>query len=391
MKDKMVSVIIPMYNVADYIEQCLTSILTQTYSNIELILIDDGSTDDTLNIAEIITKDSNNTKIYSIINQGPAYARNLGIEASKGEYIMFVDSDDYLSEEAIETLLKIITENNCLLALGRTLRTDGYKNWSVPSHHKYQVTSADGVKNIAEHTELFYSIGPAAKLYHHSLLDNNFFDSSLNFAEDQLFVLKTYLRSNKIAVTHEAIYFYRVRGKENQSLTQLYQKNTIENLKNILAIINDAYNMITIEKNYTVEEKKIMYLGYINRLTEIELRVLFKANYRESGVKQATFFNIVLEKILLGSEPFILLFSESANFKKYIFFELQSFYFLIRRPALPVYYLLIENITKLQNDSSQSTFLNKIQRIQKHRIQEFYLKIFTCCSYFIKRLGRRIK
>ena len=190
----MISVIMGIYNCAGTLSEALESILNQTITNWELIMCDDGSTDDTLNIAEIITKDSNNTKIYSIINQGPAYARNLGIEASKGEYIMFVDSDDYLSEEAIETLLKIITENNCLLALGRTLRTDGYKNWSVPSHHKYQVTSADGVKNIAEHTELFYSIGPAAKLYHHSLLDNNFFDSSLNFAEDQLFVLKTYLR-----------------------------------------------------------------------------------------------------------------------------------------------------------------------------------------------------
>ena len=97
--NKIISVIIPVYNVENYIEKCLNSIVNQTYNNLEIIIIDDGSTDNSIAIAEKIAENDKRIRIISQVNQGVSSARNLGLDNASGEYILFIDSDDWLDLE----------------------------------------------------------------------------------------------------------------------------------------------------------------------------------------------------------------------------------------------------------------------------------------------------
>ena len=106
-ESKLVSVIIPVYNVERYLKKCIDSILNQTYKNLEIILVDDGSTDCSSKICDEYAKNDTRILVIHKANGGQSEARNIGISESKGEYIFFVDSDDYIEYNAIETMLEI--------------------------------------------------------------------------------------------------------------------------------------------------------------------------------------------------------------------------------------------------------------------------------------------
>lgn len=109
MYSPLVSVIVPIYNVAPYLRECLDSIISQTYKNLQIILINDGSTDESENIAKEYLRD-NRVELISIENRGLSGARNLGLDRSRGEYIYFIDSDDYIDLEFLEEMVKVIQE-----------------------------------------------------------------------------------------------------------------------------------------------------------------------------------------------------------------------------------------------------------------------------------------
>ena len=99
-----ISVLVPIYNAEKYIEKCLDSIVNQTYENIEIVLIEDGSTDNSLEIIKEYSKQDKRIKIISIKNNGVADARNKALENATGDYVTFVDSDDYVEKDYVETL-----------------------------------------------------------------------------------------------------------------------------------------------------------------------------------------------------------------------------------------------------------------------------------------------
>ena len=103
MKD-LISIIIPVYNVENYVERCLESVLNQTYTNLEIIIIDDGSTDKSSKICEKYKKKDKRIKLSKISNKGTSYARNYAIKKAKGKYINFIDSDNYIESNMIEIL-----------------------------------------------------------------------------------------------------------------------------------------------------------------------------------------------------------------------------------------------------------------------------------------------
>ncbi len=105
---ELISVVIPAYNVGKYIDKCIDTVLTQTYSNIEIILVDDGATDDTAEICDNYAKKDNRVKVIHKKNGGLSDARNAGIDAAKGKYITFIDSDDYIADDYVEFLYKLL-------------------------------------------------------------------------------------------------------------------------------------------------------------------------------------------------------------------------------------------------------------------------------------------
>ena len=119
MNNEMVSVIIPIYNTQKYLKRCMDSVIEQTYQNIEIILIDDGSSDNSLEICKKYQENDKRVYIISGKNCGVSHARNLGIDKAKGKYLYFVDSDDYLEKEAIEKMLiEYKMRNNQLVIAG---------------------------------------------------------------------------------------------------------------------------------------------------------------------------------------------------------------------------------------------------------------------------------
>ena len=105
MLNPLVSIIIPSYNIAPYIGHCLKSILVQTYKNLQIIVVNDGSTDETLAVVEKVASDDSRIVIINKPNEGVSVARNYGIEAAAGDYIMFVDGDDWIDENMVESLV----------------------------------------------------------------------------------------------------------------------------------------------------------------------------------------------------------------------------------------------------------------------------------------------
>ena len=106
-----VSVIVPVYNVGKYLEECLNSIINQTYKNIEMVIVNDGSTDNSLDIIEKFKNKDNRIKLINQINKGVSVARNIGLLNSTGNYIFFVDPDDYIEIDCINKLVEKITGN----------------------------------------------------------------------------------------------------------------------------------------------------------------------------------------------------------------------------------------------------------------------------------------
>ena len=109
---KLVSVIIPVYNVYDYLDKCLNSIINQTYKSLEIIIVNDGSTDNSKDIIEKYSKIDKRITVINTKNNGLSVARNKGIDASHGDYLSFVDSDDYVDNDFIEYLVKLLEEYN---------------------------------------------------------------------------------------------------------------------------------------------------------------------------------------------------------------------------------------------------------------------------------------
>lgn len=112
-----ISVIIPVYNVENYLGECLDSILNQSFKNLEVICVNDGSTDNSLKILESHAKNDSRVKIISQENNGPGYARNVGLKYAKGEYVLFVDSDDFISNDSLNDLYNNAVSNNSDLVL----------------------------------------------------------------------------------------------------------------------------------------------------------------------------------------------------------------------------------------------------------------------------------
>ena len=379
-----IAIIVPMYNVEKYVKQCIESIKEQTYVNFKCVLIDDGSTDETLSIARSIVEKDPRFLIESITNSGPAAARNIGIEKTLSEYIMFVDSDDLLSENALELLINSITANeNIDMVVGKTIRFNDQKKWPVTSHEKYKVTK-EGIKNIADNPELFYAIGPAAKLFKRSLIGDMRFDEKITFAEDQLFSYHCYLNSKNIYTLDECVYFYRVREDES-SLTQTYRKKILKNLDVLLNVMKDAQQLTS-----ALQGKEEIIIAYYNRLFEIELRVLFKQNLLIKTQQQKEFFDIFNNFLLENKIKKIVMLSD--NFFKYIVKEQLELCFLLNKYGVKSAAELFDIAMESSVEREKLT-LKENKRIKllngKNTIKILFVRVNAFLRYIKKKIGRR--
>lgn len=206
-----VSIIIPVYNVQEYLTECIDSALEQTYKEIEIILIDDGSTDDSGRICDLYA--GRNSKIHVIHqkNEGLSAARNKGIDACSGKYIYFLDSDDFISPDTIQTLVNLSEVNNADIAITEYEMFE--KDVSNILLNQESVLVMDAKQAIK--TMLYpgmYDHCACAKLYSAKLWNDIRFPIGKKY-EDLYVVYDIFYRASKVVYYSVPKYYYRVRGK----------------------------------------------------------------------------------------------------------------------------------------------------------------------------------
>ena len=235
METPKISIIIPVYNVEEYIGVTLDSLLNQTLREIEIILIDDGSTDSSRCIIESYAKKYNNIKLICQKNSGPSIARNRGIKEATGEFIVFVDSDDLLPENSLEIRYNTAIKENADIVIGGTYKFNSEKKWPMKTHFL-----GDEEKDIRIDSDILWTVGPCNKIFKSSLIKEIRFPENIKYAEDQVFIIDAYIKAKKIYSINNVIYYYRVRETENNaSLTQ--QRNI--NASNVIRQIYDSWNL----------------------------------------------------------------------------------------------------------------------------------------------------
>ncbi len=217
MNDVLITVIIPFFNTAEKIERCIKSVITQTYKNLEILMVNDGSTDNSLEICEIFAKNDNRIKIISINNQGVSVARNCGIEQSNGEYVMFVDSDDYVENTIVEKLYYNIVETNSDVSqCGCSVTDDNgniFKFYNVPyldTINEDKIISKIVLPLFGKDDNDSATIQGfcVCKLFKKSILKNIRFNEEQRKYQDRCFNIDVYLAVEKASFVNESLYYY---------------------------------------------------------------------------------------------------------------------------------------------------------------------------------------
>ncbi|MGL4873805.1 MAG: bifunctional glycosyltransferase/CDP-glycerol:glycerophosphate glycerophosphotransferase [Clostridium sp.] len=226
---RKISIIIPVYNVQAYIKETLDSLLNQTLKDFEVILIDDGSTDESKKIIEEYIRGLENFRLVEQKNGGPSKARNRGILEAKGEYIAFMDSDDIIPVDSLEMRYNLATEKLAEIVVCGTYKYDGKNKWPMENHFL-----KEGEKDIRESYDLLWTLGPCNKLFKTDIIKDIAFPQNIKYAEDQAFVIEAFLKSNKIYATKNVGYYYRMRPEEGEaSLTNQIQNKSAEVLEQV--------------------------------------------------------------------------------------------------------------------------------------------------------------
>ena len=210
----LISIIVPVYNGEKYLQECADSILNQDYKNIELIVIDDGSKDKSYEIATKIAENDKRVRVFHQENSGVSTARNLGILKAKGEFLTFVDVDDYISKSFISYFYNMISENKAEIALTPVPRKFNHLTKNLEEETvKNEVIEIWTGKQAAK-AMLYYkiAIGPWNKLISKKLIDkyNLKFNPTLSFGEGFNFSVDCFQRAKKVAVGSQKLYNYRV-------------------------------------------------------------------------------------------------------------------------------------------------------------------------------------
>ena len=203
-----VSLIVPVYNVRNYLRKCLDSVVAQTCKDMEVIIVNDGSTDDSLEIALEYTAKYPHFRCYTIENSGLGGARNYGMEQAKGDYFMFLDSDDYITADCVERMLNAALENDSDLVCGGyyDIREDGVVLLTYKNSFKNATTSLEEEPQI-----LFNRASACCKLYKRELMADFRYVTKLWY-EDMRLTPKLYLHAKKITYVDAPFYYYVQRG-----------------------------------------------------------------------------------------------------------------------------------------------------------------------------------
>lgn len=298
-----ISIILPVYNVEEYLEECLESLIAQTYGNFEVIAVNDGSKDNSLNILKRYEDKFEKIKIINQENRGLSAARNTGLEHSQGEYVLFLDSDDMLKENALEKLFFMAKNKNLDLIVYDALAFDevtGKQSLKKYSRKNIYSNSIMDLEDFLEGECKKYISLSQLHFYKSSVIKDNclkFKEGLLH--EDTHFSIISYNYVKRIGYLDEMLYLRRYRP--NSIMTgNLYKNN--KSLESYLWIINDFKNIKSTNTLYNnlISEHSSLLLSNLIRYKNMTLSKLIKIS-KKAEVKLdyiRVFLNLILFKLI---------------------------------------------------------------------------------------------
>ena len=313
----LISIIVPIYNVEKYLDRCINSIINQSYKNLEIILVNDGSTDDSLKICEKYKLIDNRIKIINKKNGGLSDARNYGIDVAKGKYISFVDSDDLIHIDMYKILYDVISTKNSDIAICR------YKKFNINNGNyiiydskkkkrniKFNCVSNEYALGKCLNTKQF-TVSAWSKLYKRELFNNLKFPVGTEM-EDWAIIVDLMIKSKKVVMINQKLYYYFYRNnsiingkfKENDlKLENIFIRNLQLVDKNFPSLHNQAKTNLTANyfyvidkmiKSDVVDSHKKEFDDVVSKLKNEFFFIIFKSKHRL--IRKTIYFVLFLRK-----------------------------------------------------------------------------------------------
>lgn len=266
----IISIIVPVYNVEKYISDCVQSVLGQSFPNFELILVDDGSKDNSGKICDSFAAQDKRITVIHKKNQGVSSARNDGIEISKGKYITFLDSDDMLCEHFLQEGIKACEKGNLELFCCGHIIIGGNDEKEYIRIEK-PIRTNNRLLSASEKTELLkciYTASPWGKIFKREIIGDIRFTDTMCFGEDTKFVLSVIRNAKNIEAVPEQMYIYRRNPSGLCSEASINKCKSIKTLYRFLLDENDTLAE-SVETEYVAFIKKRMYEDFRNTVYDI--------------------------------------------------------------------------------------------------------------------------
>lgn len=238
--EPIISIIVPCYNVEAYLPKCIESIVGQTYNNLEVILVDDGSPDNCGRICDEYAERDKRIKVIHKKNGGLSDARNVAIDVATGEWITFVDSDDYISVDYVETLYGVVDRNKCRVGVACFVEfhEGGTPDTKQPAYKELVFDKWKGIEKMF-YQELFDTTA-WCKIYHRSLFDTDIRFPYGIYYEDVPTIYQLFLHTDKVAFCNKRIYNYLLRNNSIEG--QSFNVHKLDSALKVLEMIGNHFD-----------------------------------------------------------------------------------------------------------------------------------------------------
>lgn len=315
----LVSIIVPCYNIEKYIENCVQSILKQTFSNFELLLIDDGSSDDTLKVLNNLQKNDKRIKILNHKNRGVSYSRNIGIQQSIADYIIFIDGDDFIEFDFIESHIKEIKNQEWVVS--GMINVKQSKKEKNKNFIKLLKSTSDFIiekKNFFKLIEYNSLATPCCRVYSSEIIKKNKiqFLENISYQEDLLFNLEYMKHIHNIRLIDYFGYHYIEHDNGSSSRYHFNFEQIILLFEQMISMSNSKEDTLVLQEFFfqTIMKKfsNIMHPKSPKSNSEklIEINLVTKSNYYNFILPylMKTKINLILKLILKYKLSFFLFF-----------------------------------------------------------------------------------
>lgn len=264
---RLVSIIVPVYNSEKYLDRCINSILSQTYKNLELIIINDGSIDNSGFLCDAYANVDSRVKVIHVKNSGVSSARNKGVEIATGEFIQFVDSDDYIQHNMIEILVNEMNANVDIVLCGYKRLYKDYKGIIISKnsnvYNKVGITKEMFLNQFGSLFKNQYINYLWNKLYVSKIIKEFTikFDNSINWGEDLMFNLKYLEYCNNITIINKHLYNYI--NYNNGSITSKFNSELYSNQQNMYKSVRE---FLISNNKYSGENKEIVEIKFTDAI-----------------------------------------------------------------------------------------------------------------------------